>query len=62
MFWNKEEKRFGWPLIILAVYSTLALVIFDLVWRHVEMGFINLALISLICWTVGASIIYLKGR
>lgn len=62
MFWNKEEKRFGWPLIILAVYSTLALVIFDLVWRHVEMGFANLALISLVLWTIGALYIYKKGR
>lgn len=62
MFWNKEEKRFSWLFIILFVYSTIALVIFDLAWRHVQMSFLNLAVISMVCWTLGAAIIYFKGR
>lgn len=62
MFWNNEEKRFSWAFIILAVYSTIALVIFDLAWRHLQMGFVQLAAITMVCWTVGATIIYLKGR
>ncbi len=62
MFWNKEEKRFSWLFIILVVYSTIALVIFDLAWRHVQMSFLNLVAISMICWTLGAGAIYFKGR
>ena len=62
LFWNKEEKRFAWFFIILVVYSTVALVLFDFAWRHVQMGFVQLAGISLVCWIVGAAIIYLKAR
>ncbi len=61
MIWSKKERRFRWPFILLVVYSTLSLVVFDLAWRHVEMGFVQLALIGMIGWTIGAAIIFVKG-
>ncbi len=62
MFWNKEEKRFGWFFIILAVYSTLALVIFDYYSLNEAIYTVDLAGVSLACWTIGVIIIWLKAR
>ncbi len=62
MIWNKEEKRFNWSFVILAVFSTLYLVGFDLVWRHVKLGFIELAAYGAVGWVIGAIVIWYFAR
>ena len=62
MIWNKEENRFSWSFIILVVYSTLFLVAFDLIWRLVKIGFIELAVGGMVIWLIGAAFIYFKSR
>ncbi|MCP5381993.1 MAG: hypothetical protein H6912_06450 [Kordiimonadaceae bacterium] len=62
MIWNKEENRFSWSFIILVVYSTLFLVVFDLFWRLVNIGFVELAAGGAALWLAGAAFIIFKSR
>ncbi|HPF47977.1 MAG: hypothetical protein KDF58_13725 [Alphaproteobacteria bacterium] len=62
MIWNKEENRFSWSFIILVVYSTLFLVVFDLIWRLVNIGFMELAAGGAVLWLIGAAAIIFKSR
>ncbi|MEZ5758861.1 MAG: hypothetical protein R3D86_11635 [Emcibacteraceae bacterium] len=62
MIWNKDENRFSWSFIILVVYSTLFLVAFDLIWRLVNIGFMELAVGGAVLWLIGAVSIIFKSR
>ncbi len=62
MIWNSKEARFSWGFIVLAVFSTLYLVGFDLIWRHVKLGFVELAAFGAVGWVVGAIAIWYFSR
>ena len=57
-----KSGRLAWPAVIAVAFVSLAIVVFDLLWRVVTMSFESLALGFVVALLVGAVLIFVVAR
>lgn len=62
MSWIWAHGRFGWPLIALALYTTVLVLAFDYAWRLIKAPFWQFIAAAAIAWAVGVAVIVVCGR
>ena len=60
--WLVRTGRLAWPLVMSVAFVTVAIVLFDLIWRLVTMSFESLALAFVVVLTVGAVVLFAVTR
>jgi ABC-type phosphate transport system permease subunit len=57
-----KSGRLAWPAVIAVAFASVAIILFDLIWRTVSMSFESLALAFAVVLVAGAVLLFIAAR